>query len=82
MAGFKIPKKSLWVELKDYVAITLALVVYSLGWAFFLLPFELVSGGVAGIGAIIQYSTGFPIQYSFLIINAILLIDRFPEGRV
>lgn len=79
MTGFKIPKKSLLIEVKEYVAITVALIIYSLGWAFFLLPYELVSGGVAGIGAIIQYATGFPIQYSFLIINAVLLIIAIKE---
>jgi uncharacterized membrane-anchored protein YitT (DUF2179 family) len=79
MTGFKFPQKSLFSELKDYVGITIALVIYSLGWAFFLLPYELVSGGVAGIGAIVEYATGFPIQYSFLIINAVLLIVAIKE---
>ena len=79
MAGFNFPRKSLLLEVKEYAAITVALIIYSLGWAFFLLPYELVSGGVAGIGAIVQYATGFPIQYSFLIINAILLIVAIKE---
>ena len=60
MGSFKIPKKSIVLEAKEYVLITLGLIIYAFGWVFFLLPFKLVSGGTAGIGAIIQYATGFP----------------------
>ena len=40
----------------------------------FLLPYEIVTGGISGIGAIIFYSTGFPVQYTFFLINAALII--------
>ena len=60
--------------LKDYSAITLGILVYAIGWTLFILPNSLVTGGVAGICAIIQYSTGFNISYSYAILNALLLI--------
>lgn len=60
-------------EVKDYFYITLGLISYSLGWATFLLPYQITTGGTTGIGAIIYYSTGFPIQWSYFIINAVLM---------
>ena len=79
MAGFKIPKKSLMLEAREYFAITIGLIIYSFGWGFFLLPYKLVSGGTAGIGAIIQYATGFPMQYTYCIINIALLLIAVKE---
>ena len=79
MGSFSIPKKSILLEAKEYFMIALGLVIYSFGWSFFLLPFKLVSGGTAGIGAIIQYSTGFPMQYTYFIINIILLMIAVKE---
>lgn len=40
----------------------------------FLLPYQIVTGGISGIGAIVFYSTGFPVQYTFFIINAVLIV--------
>ena len=40
-------------ELKDYVAITLGIMCYALGWAAFLLPYQISTGGVTGISALI-----------------------------
>ncbi|MEG2515148.1 MAG: YitT family protein, partial [Bacteroidaceae bacterium] len=51
-------------ELKDYLFITLGLISYSIGWAAFLLPYQITTGGVTGISAIIYYATGTPIQMS------------------
>jgi uncharacterized membrane-anchored protein YitT (DUF2179 family) len=58
---------------KEYILIALGLLLYTLGWVVFLIPNGLVGGGVTGISAIIYYATGFPISYSFFIINTILL---------
>ena len=44
-----------------------------MGWAAFLLPYQITTGGTTGISAIIYYSTGFPIQWSYFIINAVLM---------
>ena len=61
-------------EIKDYFYINLGLLLYTFGFTVFLLPYEIVTGGIAGIGAIVFYSTGFPVQYTFFIINAVLII--------
>ena len=69
----KLTKAEIMREVKDYIYITLGLVSYSLGWAVFLLPYQITTGGTTGIGAIIYYATGFPIQWSYFIINAVLM---------
>ncbi len=58
---------------KEYVIITFGLLLYAVGWSVFLIPNGLVGGGVTGISAILYYSTGFPVSYSFFLINAVLL---------
>ena len=69
----KLTKAEVMREVKDYIYITLGLISYSLGWAAFLLPYQITTGGTTGIGAIIYYATGFPIQWSYFIINAVLM---------
>ena len=69
----KLSKAEVMREVKDYIYITLGLISYSLGWAAFLLPYQITTGGTTGISAIIYYSTGFPIQRSYFIINAVLM---------
>lgn len=61
-------------EVKDYVNITLGLLLYTFSFTLFLLPYQIVTGGISGIGAIVFYSTGFPVQYTFFIINAVLIV--------
>ena len=60
-------------ELRDYIAITFGLLCYAFGWAAFMLPYQITTGGVTGIAATIYYSTGIEIQISYLIINSVLL---------
>lgn len=60
-------------ELKDYIYITLGLLLYTFGWAVFLLPYEIVTGGVTGAAAVIYYATKIPISYSYFVINVALL---------
>lgn len=69
----KPTKAEVMREVRDYVFITLGLLSYSLAWAAFLIPYQITTGGTTGIGAIIYYSTGFPIQWSYFIINAVLM---------
>ncbi len=66
--------KKIMNETKDYVVITLGLMLYTFGFTVFLLPYQIVTGGIAGVGAIVFYATGFPVQYTFFIINAVLIV--------
>ena len=70
--------KSSWskilITVKEYFLITMGLLLYTLAWSLFLLPNNLVGGGVTGLASIIQYATGFNVAYSYFIINAILVL--------
>lgn len=68
-----INHKIILKEVEDYVCITLGLVLYSFGFTFFLMPYEIVTGGVAGVAAIVEYATQFPNQYTYLLVNLALL---------
>jgi len=67
--------KKIWIldEVKDYFFISLGCAIYCLGFCLFMLPYEFTPGGMTGVSAIIFYATGFPTQYSYFIINAVLL---------
>lgn len=67
-------KTSVWRTFKEYALITLGLVIYALGWTIFLIPNNLVGGGVSGFSAILYYATGIPMGYSYFVINVILLL--------
>jgi len=60
-------------EIRDYSFITLGLISYTFGWSAFLLPYKITTGGLAGIGAIIFYATGFPMQWTYFLVNIVLL---------
>lgn len=60
-------------EVKDYFFIALGCLGYCIGFCTFMLPYEFTPGGMTGVSAIIFYATGFPTQYSYFIINAVLL---------
>lgn len=57
-----------------YVAIIFASFLFALSTYMFLVPAKLIPGGVTGIASMIQVITGFPAQYSILIINVPILI--------
>lgn len=66
-------RNRLFREAKDYLTITLGLMAYAMGWTLFLLPYQISTGGVTGISAIIFYATGIEMQYSYFVINAAFL---------
>ena len=69
-----------WREVRDYLMIALAMVVYSVGWTVFLLPNHITTGGVPGIASIVFWATGINVQYTYFAINGMLL--RSEERRV
>ena len=76
--------KKILLGVKEYFLITLGILCYVLGWAIFLVPNNLIGGGVTGIASIVQYATGGAIKmgYTYFVINAGLLIAAlFVIGR-
>ena len=67
----KYLKKFYW---RDYLVIVFGLVLYSVGLTGFLIPYEIVMGGLGGVSLLIKYSIGIPIWLSFIVINSLLLV--------
>ena len=69
-------KPTLGRLLKEYAIVTLGVLIYVLGWNIFLLPNNMIGGGVTGVAAIIQYATHglVKIGYSYFVINVALII--------
>ena len=63
----------------SYVLITLGIITYTFAWAAFMLPAQIVGGGVSGISSVLYYAVGIklPIGVMNFIINGILLIVGF-----
>ena len=61
-------------EDRDYMFIALGLAIYTVAFTVFLMPYQIVAGGVTGLSAIIYYATGFHLENTYIIINGILLV--------
>ncbi|MBP5326606.1 MAG: YitT family protein [Bacteroidales bacterium] len=64
----------------SYVIITFGIAVYTFAWAAFMLPAEIVGGGVSGISSVLHYAAGLdkiPIGIINFIINSILVLIGF-----
>ncbi len=69
-------------EWRDYVLVVIGLALYAVGLTGFLIPNKIVTGGLAGISLLINYSTGIPVWLSILVINSGLLVFAwFVLGR-
>lgn len=68
--------KAVWRFFKEYFLISVGILSYVLGWTIFLVPNNLIGGGVTGLSSIIQYATGgvVKIGYSYFAINVVLLV--------
>lgn len=69
-----IPRPTLMGEIKNYLSITLGLIIYAIAWNFFMAPYKFVIGGITGIGAIVQYTAGVSMQYTYFSINVVLVL--------
>ncbi|MBR1869193.1 MAG: YitT family protein [Bacteroidales bacterium] len=69
-------KKNIGHTIRDYAMVTLGILLFVLGWSIFLVPNNLVGGGVTGVSAILQYATHgvIKIGYSYFVVNAALIV--------
>lgn len=67
-------KTRIFKTVKEYSVMAFALALYVFSWTAFLIPNQIPGGGVTGMSSIINYAFGIPISYSYLVINALLLI--------
>lgn len=61
-------------RLRDYIVVVIGLIIYAIGLTGFLIPNKIVTGGLAGVSLLINYSTGIPVWVSILAINCVLLV--------
>jgi uncharacterized membrane-anchored protein YitT (DUF2179 family) len=69
-----ILRTSISTLLKEYALVTLGVVSYAIGWTIFLLPNNLIGGGVSGFASIVYYATGIQMGITYLVLNVILLL--------
>jgi uncharacterized membrane-anchored protein YitT (DUF2179 family) len=69
-----ISKSNILSEIKAYSIITLGLLVMTVGWTAFLIPNEILGGGVTGVATLIFWATGLPVGVTIFAVNAVLLV--------
>ncbi|MBR5214639.1 MAG: YitT family protein [Bacteroidales bacterium] len=70
-------KIDIWYEIKSHIIITLAIIMSAIGWCIFLIPNQMLGGGVTGLSTIIYWLTGIPTGVMIFIFNAILIFISF-----
>ncbi len=70
-------KKRVLNELQRYFFMVLGCISYSLSLRVFLIPNEIVGGGVSGAASLIEMMTGLPAGLFIILINAPILIFGF-----
>jgi uncharacterized membrane-anchored protein YitT (DUF2179 family) len=72
-------QKTIFTHIKEWLLVTLGILIYVTAWSVFLIPNNLIGGGVSGISSMIQYATGGKIQmgYTYFVLNAILVAAAF-----
>lgn len=67
-------KNNLLTLVKEYALVSVGVIAYALGWTIFLLPNNLVGGGVSGFASILMYATGIPMGVTYFVLNILLLL--------
>ena len=70
----KTLKTSAATVIKEYAPVTFGVVSYASGWTIFLLPNNLIGGGVSGFASILYYATGLPMGITYFVLNVLLLL--------
>lgn len=68
-----VDNKKILRAIKDYFFITLGVSIYAFGFSAFILPHDIVIGGLAGLCTILYFTTGLPIALGNYALNLILL---------
>ncbi len=60
-------------QYKDLIFMTLGIMLYAFGYTAFILPEQVVMGGVSGISALLYYAFHFPPGISIWVLNILML---------
>lgn len=69
----KVDRKKLWHTTKDYFMIVIGTAIYAFAFAAFILPHDIIIGGVAGLSTILYFTLKIPIAVANYGLNLILL---------
>lgn len=69
----QIKPGAIWRSTKDYFFITLGVAIYAFGFSSFILPHDVVIGGLAGLSTILYFTLGVPIAVGNYACNLLLL---------
>ena len=70
----KLNKTDIWEMCKNYLLMLLGIVIYVISYVYFLLPYQLISGGMNGISTLIYYTLGFHPSVTYLAMNIFLIL--------
>lgn len=70
-------KRHLQREISRYLGIVFASIFFGIGYSWFLLPYNIAPGGVAGIAQIINHFTNAPFGITMILINIPLFVISF-----
>ncbi len=78
----QIPFYSIWWTFRRLSMVFIGALIAALGYSMFQIPFQIVAGGVSGVGIIINHFTGLPEGILFLLLNIpIMILGYFHLGR-
>jgi uncharacterized membrane-anchored protein YitT (DUF2179 family) len=69
-----IKKQNIFKTIRSYSVITFSLFIAAIGWSGFIIPSDIVGGGIVGIASIVYYTLGIPVGPVNLLLNAILVV--------
>ena len=67
-------RKKVLISIFDYLVITLGTVLFVMAWTSFLLPNNMIDGGLTGASALLAMVTRIPVDIWYFGINVLLLI--------
>ncbi|MCH5235083.1 MAG: YitT family protein [Muribaculaceae bacterium] len=75
----KFNRANLFTNIKDYLFIILGLLLYGFGFTAFILPHEIVIGGLSGVGTLVYFATNglIPVAATQYACNLLLLAFAF-----
>jgi uncharacterized membrane-anchored protein YitT (DUF2179 family) len=69
--------RKIYHPLRDYVFILIGTLVFGLGFTGFILPSEIVPGGVTGACSLLYFLTKIPVSFTYATVNLLLLVVAY-----
>ncbi len=67
-------RKKVLIGIFDYIVISFGVLLFVMGWTSFLLPNNMIDGGLTGASALLSMVTHIPVDIWYFSINTLLLI--------